>query len=80
VVPPVLFLVLLAAVRYQFAGTAPHGRSRGTQVTPILRHRSGKLRKHGGRWKCFTDSVQRPDFEISEILEIASDGRSPETR
>jgi hypothetical protein len=45
VAPPILFLVLPAAVRHQFAGTAPRGRGGATHVTLVLRHRSAKLRK-----------------------------------
>jgi hypothetical protein len=42
VVLPVLFLVLLATVRHQFAGATPVGRGTGTHVAHSFRHRSGK--------------------------------------
>jgi hypothetical protein len=47
VVPPVLFLMLPAAVRHLLTGTAPVGRGTRTHSTHVLRHCPGKPKNSG---------------------------------
>jgi hypothetical protein len=67
VVFPVLFLVLLAAVRYLFTGTTPVGRRRGTHVTNIVRHHTGKLKKRiTGLLACGVDVGKKTLYSSSK--------------
>jgi len=55
-VPPVLFLVLPAAVRHLLTGTAPVGCGSRTHSTHILRHLPGKAKNFGVQ-KCGLKSL-----------------------